>query len=284
MIAKVLPLYPEPGPAQPLKGLYLNHRLFEAGSAQSPFVYANFVSSLDGRIALVDPGSGESYLPKGLGGGNDFRLFQELHAQADCLITHGGYLRTLNQRRLGNVLQVGASGDGADLICWRREKGLAEQPAVVIASGTLDFPIPDSIRAHEQTLYIATGQQADPKRVQALRGQGFELIFAGGDKMVEGAPLVEALGRLGYRCLYLIAGPRMLKTMLRDRQLARLYLTLTHCMLGGEQFHTMISGPPLGSAGCLKLRSLYYDQGRPEENGQWFAQFECPRNLSRDLA
>src|SRR5215203_427981 len=162
MTAKVLPLYPEPGSAQALKGLYLNHRLFEAGSAQSPFVYANFVSSLDGRIALVDPGSGESYLPKGLGGGNDFRLFQELHAQADCLITHGGYLRALAGGKLGNVLQVNASGRSADLAQWRKDNGLSAQPAIVVASASLDFPLPASIAEHQQPLYIATGEQADP--------------------------------------------------------------------------------------------------------------------------
>src|SRR5918912_955678 len=124
MTAKVLPLYPEPGQAQPLKGLYLKHRLHELGSPESPFVYGNFVSSLDGRIALVDTDSIESNLLEGLTSSNDFRLFQELQAQADCLITHGGYLRALSQGRLGNVLQVGASGD-VDLIAWRKENGLA---------------------------------------------------------------------------------------------------------------------------------------------------------------
>jgi riboflavin biosynthesis pyrimidine reductase len=275
MTAKVLPLYPEPGPALPLKGLYLKLRLHEVGSAQSPFVYANFVSSLDGRIALVEADKAESDLLEGLTSGNDFRLFQELQAQADCLITHGGYLRALAQKRLGNVLQVGASGNGADLIAWRRENDLTEQPAVVVASGSLDFPVPDSIEAHGQPLYIATGEGADRARVRAWQEQGFKLIFAGSSRMVEGAPLVDALGRLGYKCLYLLAGPHMLDTMLRDGRLARLYLTLTHRLLGGEHFHTMIPGPPLGAAGYLNLRTLYYDQGQAHGKRQWFAQFDC---------
>ncbi|MBA2492567.1 MAG: RibD family protein [Gammaproteobacteria bacterium] len=271
MTAKILPLYPDPGPEQALKGLYLRQRLFELGSADKPFVYANFVSSLDGRIALIDAGSGESYLPDGLSDGNDFRLFQELHAQADCLITHTGYLRALRLGRLGNILQVEAGGD---LLEWRLDNGLSIQPAVVVASASLNFTVPDSIAAHGQTLYVATGQAADPARARALQAQGCKVIFAGADQAVEGAPLVDALGRLGYRCLYLIAGPRMLETMLRARRLARLYLTISHRLLGGERFHSMIAGAPLGTTGGLALRNMYYDRGASDGFGQWFAQFD----------
>lgn len=278
MKSEVLPLYPNPGAPQPLRGLYLAHRLHEIGSASEPLVYGNFVSSLDGRIALIDSESGASYHPKDLTSANDFRLFLELHAQADCLITHGGYLRSLNQRRLGNVLQVGASGAGDDLIGWRQENGLAAQPAIVVASGSLNFPVPEEIKANGQPLYIATGKTADPSRVRALQQRGFELIFAGDNATVEGAPLVRALGERGYKTLYLVAGPRMLETMLRDQKLAKLYLTLTHRLLGGEQFHTMIPGPPLGAAGYLKLRTLYYDSGDADQKAQWFAQFDHQRD------
>ncbi|MBA2410495.1 MAG: dihydrofolate reductase family protein [Gammaproteobacteria bacterium] len=271
MTAKILPLYPDPGPEQALTGLYLRQRLFEIGSVDKPFVYANFVTSLDGRIALIEPGNGKSYLPEGLGGGNDFRLFQELHAQADCLITHAGYLRALSLGRLGNILQVDDSGD---LVEWRLDNGLSKQPAVVVASASLDFTVPDSIAAHGQTLYIVTGQAADRARVRALQAHGLKVIFAGADRSVAGAPLTDALGRLGYRCLYLIAGPRMLDTMLRARRMARLYLTISHRLLGGEHFHSMIEGAPLGTAGGLRLRSLYYDRGASDGFGQWFAQFD----------
>jgi hypothetical protein len=71
----------------------------------------------------------------------------------------------------------------------------------------------------------------------------------------------------------------MLDTMLRDRQLSRLYLTLRHRLLGGKNFHNMIAGPRLGEAGDLILRTLYYDRGQGYGEGQWFARFECrPRH------
>jgi riboflavin biosynthesis pyrimidine reductase len=267
MSAEVLPLYPGGGAARPVKGLYLDHRLHEIGSVESPFVYGSFVSSLDGRIAVYEQGSEDTDVLDGLTSPADFRLFQELQAQADCLITHAGYLRALDKGRLGNVLQIQAG----DLVDWRKRNGLAPQPAIVIASASLDFPVHPSILEHGQPLYIATGRRADPARVQEIREHGHHLFFAGDGTMVEGVPLVAALGELGYRSLYLLAGPIMLETMLRDRALSRLYLTIRHRLLGGEHFSTLIHGPRLGEAGKLALRALYQDA----EGSQWFAQFDC---------
>jgi riboflavin biosynthesis pyrimidine reductase len=273
----VIRLYPAPGEERPLRGLYLGQGLHALGGEGEPFVYANFVSSLDGRIALQESRGGVAYLPGQLLSANDFRLFLELQAQADCLITHGGYLRALAAQRLGNVLQVSPGGEHPDLLAWRAAHGLQDQPALVVASASLDFPVPESVQAHAQTLYVATGEGADPERVRAWQGRGFEVIVAGRGRGVEGRALVGALGRRGYRSLYLVAGPRMLETMLRQGRLSRLYLTLTHQILGGEWFHTMVTGPQLGPAGHLSLQALYYDPDSPGGAGQWFAQFDCGR-------
>jgi riboflavin biosynthesis pyrimidine reductase len=274
-------LYPPPHRELPLQGQYLGQQLHRLGTSSAPFVYANFVTSLDGRIALRNTQGGPSYMPSGLTSPNDFRLFLELHAQADCLITHGGYLRALAQNRLGNILQLDSSPQMRDLCDWRLSQGLERQPAVLVVSSTLDFEIPDSIRAHRQPLYIATGQSADPQRVQYWRRKGYEVILAGSSRQVEGGPLIDAVANLGFRSLYLIAGPRLLDTMLRDRRLSRLYLTLTHQLLGGEAFHSLIPGASLGMEGAMRLRELYYDL--PVQGvGQWFTQFE-PAGSSDDV-
>jgi len=262
----VLPLYPPGRTPQPLHNLYLAHRVHELGSPAAPFVYGNFVSSLDGRIAVHD--SPDAL--QGLANPPDLRLFLELHAQADCLITHGGYLRALAAGTLGNVLQVNANVRTTDLAQWREHNDLPPQPAIVVASASLNFPIPASISEHGQQLYIATGSEADPQLVQALRERGYQVILAGGHRMVEGGALVRTLGELGYRSLYLLAGPAMLESMLRERRLSRLYLTMRHRLLGGKRFDTLIRGPRMAEAGELTLLDLYYDANE----GQWFAQFE----------
>lgn len=257
-----------------LRAWYLQQRLHEQGSVEQPFVYANFLASLDGRIALEDDATGVPYLPKSLTTPDDFRLFLELEAQADCLITHGGYLRALHEGRLGNILQIGCHPEHGDLAQWRLDNGLKPQPAVVIASASLDFPFPESLKASGQKVYIATGRDADPARVKHWLSRGHEVLVAGEGRMVEGGALVRALGDRGYRTLYLVAGPHMLDTMVREGRLRRLYQTITHQLMGGESFHTLVPGPVLGPAGHLKMRSLYYDPTSHGDAGQWFAQFD----------
>jgi riboflavin biosynthesis pyrimidine reductase len=273
MTKKVFRLYPPPFEDVDLKGLYLRLHLHRLGTPESPFVYANFLTSLDGRIALEDS-SGQAYLPKSLTTPDDFRLFLELECQADCLITHGGYLRSLEQKRLGNILQVGITDTTRDLAKWRKEQGLSAQPAIVVASASLDFPMAPSIKDHDQACYIATGERADPAKLAYWREQGYEVILAGKGTMVEGDVLTRKLGELGYRSIYLIAGPHMLDTMVRKGRLARLFQTITHQLMGGEAFRTLLPGPELGLFGHLKLLSLYYDPTSPLGAGQWFAQFE----------
>lgn len=273
MNEKVLRLYPLPGLECDLHGLYLRHRLHELGSSESPFVYANFVTSLDGRIALEDVHGGKPYVPKTITTHNDFRLFLELEAQADCLITHGGYLRALAGGELGNILQVGVTTETEDLATWRQANGLSPQPALVVASSTLNFPMPQSIADHSQACYIVTGAEADPGRIAKLRDRGFEILIAGRGKWVEGNLLIRQLGQLGFSSIYLIAGPNMLDTMLRGRQLSRYYQTMTHQLIGGKRFHTLLPGPEMGPAGHLQLSHLYYDPASPDNTGQWFAQF-----------
>jgi riboflavin biosynthesis pyrimidine reductase len=269
---EVLQLYPRVLETS-LRGLYLAHRLHQLGSAEQPFVYGDFVTSLDGRIALRDAG-GQSHLPRALTSGSDLRLLLELHAQADCLITHGGYLRAIAQKRLADILQVGTVPGHQDLAAWRQSQGLPAQPAICIASASLDFPLPDSIGRHGQRVFIATGTQADAARRRQLERQGFEVVIAGQGAHAEGGPLVGALGQRGLHSAFLLAGPRMLETMLRYGALSRLYVTLTHQLLGGESFRSMIEGPELGPAGRLKLIALYLDSDASSGTGQLFAQFE----------
>ena len=266
---KLFRLYPDPPREVSITGLYLAHRIHELGRPGSPFVYANFLSSLDGRIALEDTQQGNSYIPKHLTTASDFSLFMELQAQADCLITHGGYMRALSEKRLGNILQVTRS----DLVEWRRCNGLPAQPAVIIASASLAFPLHDSLIESKQPVYIATGKNAAPERLHYWQEQGLPVLKVGVDKLVQGTLLLRELKALGYYSIYLIAGPQMLDTVVRDKQLSRLYLTLTHQLMGGKDFRTLLTGPQLGSGGNLELEALYFEPDAPPGAGQFFTRF-----------
>jgi riboflavin biosynthesis pyrimidine reductase len=267
-MATVLRLYPGPTEEVALESLYLKHALHRQGRPGAPCVFADFVSSLDGRIAVADR------VPAELTGARDLRLLLELLAQADCVITHGGYLRAIAAGRLGDILEVGRHPDGQDLRDWRRENGLLPQPAVLVASASLDFPMPASLERDKHRTLIATVSSAPAEKLRAWQSRGYKVLIAGDGAWVEGGALTHALGQLGYSSLCLLAGPRMLETMLRQGRLSRLFLTLVHRLLGGEAAQTLISGGLLGGAGGLRLKTLHYDPEGPDGMGQWFAEFE----------
>ncbi|HHZ68925.1 MAG TPA: riboflavin biosynthesis protein RibD [Methylococcaceae bacterium] len=269
----LLQLHPGPHQEVPLQGLYLQQKLHRLGNSGKPFVYANFLSSLDGRIALTNPLSGQSVTPKTLTTPSDFRLFLELHAQADCLITHGGYMRALSEKRLGNILNLNAHSEHADLVSWRQKNKLSKQPALVIASASLDFPIPKELESQKESIFIATGKNAPPERINAWQKKGFQVLIAGANKLVEGKPLTDQLSQRGYKSIYLIAGPMILHTMLEDRQLSRLYHTQSQQLLGGSDFHTLVSGKPFNNLLNLRLSTLYYEPANNHTTGQLFFQY-----------
>ncbi len=90
----ILRLYPSPAAEIPLAGAYLAHDLRQQGGKKgNPLVYANFVASLDGRIAIPAPGGKGLTIPKTTANERDWRLYQELAAQADLILSSGRYLR-----------------------------------------------------------------------------------------------------------------------------------------------------------------------------------------------
>lgn len=270
--ARVMQCVPAPCQSRPLPGLYLEHRLHLLGSSQKPLVYGNFLTSLDGRVALGSEES-DSWIPNGLGTPEDWYLLQELEAQADCIIVHGAYLRALEAGRLGNILQVGTTAETQSLQTWRAQNGLDPQPDIVIVSASLDFPVPPSVHLHQQRVMIATGSHALPDRVRALRESGFDVWTAGSERWVEGGALVQQLARHGYRSIYLLAGPRILAAMARDNVLSRLYLTLSHCLVGGDAFHTLFNGQDLPELLRFELKSLHYQESTVDKPGQFYTCF-----------
>lgn len=275
---EVMQLHPPPARPRRLGGLYLDERMPPPAAGAPAMVYANFVTSLDGRIAVTGA-DGASRLPDGLTNPRDWRLFQELQAHADCLVTHGGYLRALASGRLGNVLQAGLAPGSEDIARWREMHAASAQPAVAIVSASLDLPMPDSLRAHRQPVHVLTtsgAAEVGGDRRAALESAGYDVVVTGPGPWVRARDAVEALAARGYCRLYLQTGPRMLDSALRDRVLARLYLTIGHRLVGGGRFDTMVRGDaPLGAAGRLRLGALYLDEAPGLDCGQLFARFDA---------
>jgi riboflavin biosynthesis pyrimidine reductase len=186
-------------------------------------------------------------------------------------------MRSLAANKLGNILQLPHNRDCEDLYNWRALQGLPKYPAVAIASSSLDFPMHPSLKDNDQQVFIATNQHADKDRIKKWQDDGYKVLIAGESNRVEGKSLIDALVAKNYSHFYLIAGPKMLHTMVDDQQLTHLYLSSSHQLLGGEIFRTKIDGPVL-STPKLALKSLFYDETSDNKHGQFFSSYECRYN------
>jgi riboflavin biosynthesis pyrimidine reductase len=274
----ILQLYPSVGPSRPLKGLYLEHDLRALSALEDrPYFYANFITSLDGRIAVAAPGEERLAVPERVANPRDWRLFQELAVQADLLITTGRYLREYAQGKAQELLRVYEDPAFQDLGKWRQEQGLRQYPDLAVISGSLDFPIPEVLTERGRKVIVATTESADPAR-KAQMERATESVLIAGDSRVKGETLGRALAGEGYRSVYSTAGPKVLHLLLAGGVLDRLYLTITGRILGGERFATILEGPSLQPPTDFELRSAHYDPKAPDGVGQLLTMYARASN------
>jgi riboflavin biosynthesis pyrimidine reductase len=255
----VLRIFPGPPEEVPLRGLYLSEPFGPPDRRGRPFTYANFISSLDGRISLPDARTTNRTVPTGIANARDWRLFQELAASADALITTGRYVRGLSSAVSARSFPVSGKPAYADLLEWRRGRGLEPQPAVVIVTATLDLPPLRPLAESGRAVYVATGGKADSRKVASVESQGARVLRAGEGTRVEGGRLIEALAHEERWRIAMIGGGEVLHALIADDVLDRLYLTLACRMLGGLAFDTLLTGTVLEPAAHFKLNALHYD-------------------------
>ncbi len=259
MSDSIIRLFPLPSQEFPLKGLYLSHNLREnkRDSGES-FVYSNYVTSLDGRIAVPHPTKAGMVVPDQITNPRDWRLFQELAVQADILITSGRYLRDYAEGRAQEILRVYDDPQFADLKDWRTERGLSPQPDMAVISGSLDFPVPPALIQGDRNIVVITTSRADPERIKALESQAGKVIIAG-EGSVNGYRLVESLLEMGYRTIYNTTGPKVLHLLLAAGVLDRLYLSFVNRLLGGSPFSSIVEGEQLDPPADFVLNTIYLD-------------------------
>jgi len=265
----VLRLYPAPREETPLAGLYLGLNLHQAAADGDVCIYSNYIASLDGRISVRNPETGEQEVPGSIANKRDWRLYQELAAQSDVTITSARYFRQLAGGRAQDLLPPGREPEYRDLYQWRRSQGLDARPAVAIVSNSLDIPAAALDVVHDRDIYVFTTQRADPAWEKALKRRGAHVIHAGEKACVEGGALRRQLAGLGFGSAGMIAGPQVHGTLVRAGALDRLFLTTHYSLLGGGEFRTILQGE-LAAPASLELKSLYLDT---ETSSQMFAQF-----------
>ncbi len=261
---------PAPMEVLSLSGLYLEAPL-ELPPSGGPLVYANFVTSLDGRIAVDD---GKAYgVPHSVANPRDWRLFQELAARADCLITSGRFMRQWESGTAQDVLPLGPEFD--DLRAWRRARGMRGEPDVAIVSATLEFNLPPSLLRGERRIWLLTSAAAPAKRLREHLAAGVRLAADPPPRRLGGAAIREALGAQGYQRLYSVTGPQVMHLLTADGALDTLFLTVRHRLIGGAGYDSIVEGPTLQDPMDLTLRWCYLDTAWTDGAGQHFLRFDA---------
>lgn len=274
MSEPLLRLYPLPSAQTPLEGLYLEAPLEPSGADPGrAFLYANYVVSLDGRIAVPAGPGGAQRVPESTANPRDWRLFQELAGRCDVLITSGRYFRELAAGQAQADLPVSSASRFQDIRKARQQRGLASQPDVAVLSASLDIPLPPGLGSGERRLLVFTGDRAPAAARRDLERQGAELVTLPGET-VNGGAVVGHLESLGYRRVYCVTGAQVLHTLLAADRLDSLFLTLVPRLLGGHPFQSLVDGPMLNPPPGYRLRWLYLDPHAPEATGQMLARFD----------
>jgi riboflavin biosynthesis pyrimidine reductase len=274
----VLRIFPGPPEYLPLHGLYLREPLRPTVREARPFVYTNFITSLDGRISLPDPQTAKRHAPPAITNGRDWRLFQELAASADAIVMGARYVRDLPRGVTAASFPMSAKPEHGDLLEWRLARGLAPQPAIVVVTASLELPSLAALVESGRSVYVATGNAADPRKIARLEADGVRVLRVGSGERAEGGRLIEALAKERHRTIAMLGGGEVLHALLADDVVDRLYLTLACKILGGLSFDTLLTGPVLEPAARFRLAALHYDPADAETSDveQLFAVLDRP--------
>jgi len=202
-----------------LEGMYLNHNLQELAKRKGrPIVTTGYVTDINDVIAV----KGVRGAPEKLKNPSDWRLFQELIAQSDIIITGTGYMSQFDESSQNVLTQFEEGGGFKDLGVWREQNGLKRSPDVAVVSRSLDFNIPKGVISTDRKVFVFTiYDMIDSDKAKKLREAGAKVIGAG-EKGVDGKIMVGELGKKGYRVIKNTTGTRVLEILMPV--LDRLYI------------------------------------------------------------
>jgi riboflavin biosynthesis pyrimidine reductase len=214
-----------------------------------PAVYANFVSSVDGVVAL--PGAGDSG-PRVSGGDEPDRFIMGLlRATAEAVVIGAGTFR----QAAGALWRPGAACPQAaePYAELRRMLGLRPDPLLVVVtgSGNLDLAQP----ALRDCLILTTPEGGD--RLGGNLPAGARVTVVGAQPFT-GRALVEHLHGEGLRTLLVEGGPTLAGLFLAEGLLDAFFLTTSPRLFGrfpGDGRKALVDGVDLGGR-PMELASL----------------------------
>jgi riboflavin biosynthesis pyrimidine reductase len=211
-----------------LEGLYLDERLMDlAMKLGRSLVLADYLTDQNEVIARAGK-DGDFQIPAELKNASDWRLYQELMAQANVIISGGAYFKRLKARGAQDILYQFDPGQAFEQLGeWRLRAGYQKRsPDLAILSRRLDFELPNElVESGRRVVIFTTDAMANSARAKALQA-GNTTIVGSGEPGVEGGRLIATLaGEMDYRVIMMVSGPHVLDLLLRAKRLDRLYVT-----------------------------------------------------------
>jgi riboflavin biosynthesis pyrimidine reductase len=201
--------------------------------AERPTVVANFVTSLDGVVAM---GPGEV----GAGGAeisgsseSDRFMMALLRGLADVVVIGAGTLRA-GRRHVWTSAHVQPAFADA-FASWRRDLGLTPQPTtiVVTASGNLDVAHA-GLNAPGVPVIVATTKAGANRLAMLPVSSNVRVEVVGDGERVPAGALLEIVRGTGARVALCEGGPHLFGELLRARIVDELFLTVAPQVAGRD--------------------------------------------------
>jgi riboflavin biosynthesis pyrimidine reductase len=188
-------------------------------------VFANFVTSVDGIVAIGDIPASSSVIG-GRDAGDRF-VMALLRAAADVVLIGA---ETFRQHRGPWAARATAPGEADAFAELRRREGRTPDPvlAVVTASGGIESK---QGRARQDTLALTTNRGAEA--LERSPGAATDVVVVGDGESIDGAGIVGAMHERGFRRVLTEGGPRLMAQLLDAHAVDELFLTVSPVCAGG---------------------------------------------------
>jgi riboflavin biosynthesis pyrimidine reductase len=199
--------------------------------AGRPTVIANFVSSVDGVVALgpSEPSAGGGEI-SGFSDADRF-MMALLRGLADVVIVGAETVRVgAHHRWTADHVQPSFA---AEFAAWRVGLGVAAEPTtiVVTASGNID-PAHPGLSAPAVPVIVATTPAGADRLNSRPLPPNMRVQAIGSDSLVSGAAILELVRGTGARLALCEGGPHLFGEPLRARLIDELFLTLAPQVIG----------------------------------------------------
>ena len=243
---------------------------FPPAPAARPWVFANFVQSIDGMVSLGGAQPGGEWIAHSR---HDRWMMDLLRAHADAIISGARSLEL--EARFGRIPggPVYRIVDPA-LLDYRHQTLGRRKLINIIVTGSGQLRVSDYrlFRSEHVESWIAT----TPEGQRQLSGAGdTRVLVSGSGREIDWADLAGQLRSLGVAHLLCEGGPALYGSMLRARLIDEKFLTISPQEIGSE--HPANAPLSAGVESYPPRLTSFTGPGFSAETAQWFRLLSCRR-------